>query len=377
MYRGSTNLHARTVRSPAGIRAGAPANLEQRAYDGSRNGENAGQARRARTADHLCEHRLCLIVRGVCECHTGRSVFLNDPIEKLQTKPSSCVLKVPTVSLAFGANVLFHRYKFKVMVSSNFHKCFVLVGLRSTQRVVEVRHNQRDSELALQCIEQTQQRNRIRSARNANSDAASGRQRSGFPDRFEYELFKGRSHRRSAGPWVWVWWLCRMVSQEGKGSSGAGTKLQAVGYMLREQIAAMRNPAIEARPRMRTALRSASNQVAKSGATDTPHGPKPRESRSMRPQPGCRSDRPSAPGGADELQQPTSHRPSPTRRRCPSLPAAAARAPHAAGRHDRRSTTPQTVAMPRSRKTDNDRHHQASPTAATESAEHLRDSKER
>jgi hypothetical protein len=110
----------------------------------------------------VCEDRFSLIVRRVSDGDARCAPFLNYTSEKCIAKAPRCVLEIPPVLRGCSGNVFMRVNQFQFARARHFrNKLSIGLRFRSSKRVVEMNHEQNDSECMAKIFEEPEQRDRI------------------------------------------------------------------------------------------------------------------------------------------------------------------------------------------------------------------------
>src|SRR5258708_23216684 len=150
-------------------------NSQQRPEHAPRLRMNSGKARKPRAAHDVRQHRLSLVVRGLRNRHARNPPFLHKSPEKGVTRAPRRILKIRPLAFRFCRNVFARDEKLQLVLRGKLRN-ESLIRLRSlpAQLVVEMRNANNNPKRFAQFREQSQQRYRIRAARNRNADALPG-----------------------------------------------------------------------------------------------------------------------------------------------------------------------------------------------------------
>ena len=156
------------------------ANLEKRSYNCAstrriNNRIDAGQAGGSGSSDDMRQNGFCLIVGGMSNGNALRFSVGENPIEKCVPQTSRRLFQIPTVLRRCRPHIFARAHKFQPACPRQFfNEAGVAIRFVAAQHVIEMDHDERDSEFVAKRFEQTQQRYRIGAAGDGNANAVTG-----------------------------------------------------------------------------------------------------------------------------------------------------------------------------------------------------------
>jgi hypothetical protein len=156
---------------------------------------DARQPRRSGTAHDVCEHRLSLIVCGMCDGNARCAAFVNKPLEKCIPQAPAGILEIPSVLVGNCRDILALDNEFNFARTGELRdETCVLFGFIAPQAVIEMNHEQRDSQIRPEHFEQSHKRQRISASRHRDAHAIAGHKEARCTNRGEDGLFQRDSH---------------------------------------------------------------------------------------------------------------------------------------------------------------------------------------
>jgi len=141
-----------------------------------------------------------LVLRGVSYGDAGRFSSGADTLEKGVTEASRCVFEIPTLERGTCGDVLAGGYEFQIELAGQvFDELRVCRGVFATQHVIEMDDEKRDAKVLANILQDAQQSDGIRAARNGGTNAIAGRNQLRGADVMKDRLFEGCSHDDAMG----------------------------------------------------------------------------------------------------------------------------------------------------------------------------------
>src|SRR6202035_4011742 len=143
----------------------------------------------------MCENCFGLVLRGVSYGDAGRFSSGADTLEKGVAKASRSVFKIPALERGTCGYVLASGYEFQIELAGQvFNEPRICCGVFATQHVIEMDDEKRDAKVLANILQDAQQSDRIRAARNGDTNSIAGRNQLRRADDMKDRLFEGSSH---------------------------------------------------------------------------------------------------------------------------------------------------------------------------------------
>ena len=171
--------------------------FEQRPDHGADRGIDTRQSAWTCSADQMCENCFGLVLRGVSYGDASRLSSGADALEEGVAKASRCVFEIPTLERSTCGDVLAGGYEFQIKLAGQvFDELRIRCGVFATQLVIEMDDEKRDAQVLANILEDAQQSDGIRAARNGHTNAIAGRNHLRCADAMKDRLFEGGFHGR-------------------------------------------------------------------------------------------------------------------------------------------------------------------------------------